>query len=180
MSDVDDTATAPAMALEGAFAERDAWTAEGWCRMEGALEVVGTRSAMVLLREAFYGARRFDDLARRTGLSDAVAAGRLKELVAHGLLDRRPYQQPGARTRHEYVLTERGARMFPVFVALMEWGDSLREDDRTAVDLEHAGCGSRLHAEVRCAEGHVVELDDAVVRLRDEEWAVKARARTAR
>jgi DNA-binding HxlR family transcriptional regulator len=93
----------------GAVEDRDEWMAEGWCRIERSLELIGTRSAMILLREVFYGGARFEDLVRRTGLSEAVAAGRLKELVRHDVLDRRPYREPGSRTRHEYVLTERGA-----------------------------------------------------------------------
>jgi DNA-binding HxlR family transcriptional regulator len=50
----------------GPFRDRDAFTAEGWCSVEKALERVGTRSATILLREAFYGSRRFDELVRRT------------------------------------------------------------------------------------------------------------------
>ncbi len=102
------------MTLTGAFAERDAWTAKGWCSIERALEVVGTRSAMILLREMYYGATRFEELVRRTGLSEAVTAGRLKQLVEDGLLARRPYQEPGARTRSAYVLTDRGRALFPL------------------------------------------------------------------
>jgi DNA-binding HxlR family transcriptional regulator len=152
----------------GAFANRDAWTAAGWCRMERALELIGTRSAMVLLREVFYGSTRFEDLVNRSGLSEAVAAGRLKELVAHGLLARRPYQQPGARTRQEYVLTDLGSRLFPVLVSLMEWGELLRDDHRTGVELVHKGCGARLVADVRCGEGHSVELAESAVRIKAE------------
>src|SRR3954447_14636816 len=78
------------------------------CPIDRTLQVVGSRSAFLLLREAFYGATRFDDLVRLTGFTDAVAAKRLKELVDHGLLERRPYREPGQRTRHEYVLTRSG------------------------------------------------------------------------
>lgn len=103
----------PVMTLTGPFADRDAWTAKGWCSIERALEVVGTRSAMILLREMYYGATRFEELVRRTGLSEAVTAGRLKQLVEDGLLARRPYREPGARTRSAYVLTDRGRALFP-------------------------------------------------------------------
>ncbi|MCE5289088.1 MAG: helix-turn-helix transcriptional regulator [Nocardiaceae bacterium] len=151
---------------QGAFLDRDAWPAERWCRLETAFELIGTRSALVLLREVFYGSTRFDDLVRRAGLSEAVAAGRLKDLVACGVLSRRPYQEPGARTRFEYVLTDVGAQLFPVVVALMEWGELLRDDHQTGVELVHRDCGAVLHAEVHCAEGHEVALGAAAVRLK--------------
>jgi len=156
----------------GAFAERDDWTAKGWCRIERALDVVGTRSAMLVVRELFYGGTRFDELARRTALSEAVVAGRLKQLYTDGIVDRRPYQEAGKRTRDEYVLTDRGRRLFPIIVALVQWGDLLGDDQRTGVELVHRECGSALAATVTCADGHEVPLRDAAVRLRDEEYAL--------
>ena len=96
------------MKLSGPLADRDRWTIGDWCPMERALELIGTHSAMVLLREAFFGGRRFDDLARRAGVTEQIAARRLRQLVDPGLPAKQPYQQPGQRTRYEYVLTERG------------------------------------------------------------------------
>ncbi|MEW2548164.1 helix-turn-helix domain-containing protein [Streptomyces sp. NPDC047002] len=152
------------ISLVGPFAERDAWTAQGWCAVERALEVVGTRSTMILLREMYYGAHRFEDLVRRTGLSEAVAASRLKQMVADGLLARRPYREPGARTRYEYVLAQAGRRLFPMFVALLEWGRSLEEPEH-GVELVHGGCGEPLEATVRCTGGHDVEMADTQARI---------------
>lgn len=148
----------------GKFADRDAFTAAGWCAMERSLEVVGTRSAMMLVREAFYGGRRFDDLVRRTGLAETVASKRLRQLVADGLMERQPYQVPGARTRHEYVLTERGRALFPLFVALMKWG-SATDDGKGGVELVHAGCGELLVPVVRCEAGHDVAIEETEVQL---------------
>ena len=88
------------------------------------------RSAFLILREAFYGTTRFDEFTERVGITDAVAAARLRELVADGLLVREPYREPGQRTRHQYRLTEKGADLFPVLVALMQWGDRWRERRR--------------------------------------------------
>ncbi|NES31245.1 winged helix DNA-binding protein [Micromonospora terminaliae] len=151
------------ISLTGRFADRDAWQAEGWCRIEHALELIGTRSAMILMREIYYGGRRFDDLARRTGLTEAVAAKRLKQLVADGLLQRRPYQDPGKRTRYEYVLTDLGRDLFPVLVALIQWGERLGRPG--GVELVHVGCGSPLGVVVSCAKGHEVALPDTAARL---------------
>jgi DNA-binding HxlR family transcriptional regulator len=148
----------------GEFADRDAWTATGWCAVERSLELIGTRSAMMLVREAFYGGRRFDDLVRRTGLAETVAARRLRQLVADGLMERRPYREPGARTRHEYVLTDRGRALFPLFVALLRWGRSV-DGEQGGVDLVHADCGALLVPAVRCAAGHDVTIGETVARL---------------
>ncbi len=167
----------PTDALErlGAFAARDDWTATGWCRIERSLDLIGTRSAMLIVRELFYGGTRFDELARRTGLSEAVVAGRLKQLYADGIVDRRPYQEPGKRTRDEYLLTDRGRALFPIIVALVQWGELLGDDHRTGVELVHRGCEAPLSAHVRCAKGHDVPLGEAAARLKDEDYAAAAR-----
>src|ERR1700761_2942076 len=151
----------------GRLAGRATAAAEGWCPIERALERVGTRSAMILLREVFYGGRRFDDLARSTGLSDAVAAKRLKQLVQDGLLAQQPYREPGSRTRYEYVLTERSQELFALLVAFGEWGRRL-DADRDGVEFVHAGCGEPLQATVRCAAGHDVAPGQAEARLASE------------
>src|SRR5438270_14017984 len=109
--------------LEGRLADRSAWKADDRCSVHRAMQVVGTRSALLLMREAYYGTRRFDDFAARVGITDAVASSRLRELVDAGLLERRPYREPGSRTRSEYVLTDMGLDLAPVALALMQWGD---------------------------------------------------------
>ncbi|MFH9860298.1 winged helix-turn-helix transcriptional regulator [Streptomyces sp. NPDC017202] len=149
----------------GEFADRDAFTVAGWCAMERSLEVIGTRSAMMLVREAFYGGRRFDDLVRRTGLAETVAAKRLRQLVADGLMERSPYREPGARTRYEYVLTDRGRALFPLFVSLMRWGRTTEEGVHGGVELAHAGCGAPLVPAVRCEAGHDVPIGETEARL---------------
>jgi DNA-binding HxlR family transcriptional regulator len=150
--------------LEGPLADRGAWRATR-CSIDKALGVVGTRSALLLMREAFYGTRRFDDFADRVGITEAVAATRLKELVEAGLLARRPYREPGQRTRYEYVLTEMGRDLAPAALALMQWGDRyLTGESGGPLELTHARCDAPVHVEVRCDHGHEVELGDVVVR----------------
>jgi DNA-binding HxlR family transcriptional regulator len=151
----------------GSFADRDAWTASGWCAIERSLDLIGTRSAMMLIREAFYGGRRFDELVRRTGLAETVATKRLRQLVGDGLMTRRPYREPGARTRHEYVLTERGRALFPLVVALLRWGHGL-DGYSPGVDFVHARCGASLVPAVRCQAGHDVPIDQTEARLTRE------------
>src|ERR1700753_1107547 len=149
--------TTAAVTCTGALDDRDAYTIRGRCSIERALDLVGTRSALLLLREAFLGARRFEDLVRRAGLTDTVAAKRLKQLVSDDLLTQQPYQEPGCRTRYEYVLTGRGRAVFPVIVALSRWGDQL-DSIPEPVDLAHAGCGEPAGPVLSCAAGHDVPL----------------------
>ncbi len=140
--------------MTGVLDPRGSWEARG-CTIAQAMDVVGSRSAILLLREAFYGTTRFDDFAARVGISEAVAAARLRELVALGLLDKRPYQSAGQRTRMEYELTQKGADFFPILVSLMQWGDTWLVP--APVELVHRGCGAAVRAQLSCREGHHVE-----------------------
>ena len=141
--------------LTGELSPRSGWQSTR-CSLAKALEIVSTRSAFLLLREAFYGTARFDDFAERVGISDPVAAARLKELVANGLLVREPYRDPGQRTRYAYRLSEMGADLFPALAALMQWGDRWLAEDDGPVELRHRECGAPVHAELRCEHGHEV------------------------
>jgi DNA-binding HxlR family transcriptional regulator len=91
--------------------------------LAGALSVVGTRSAFLVLREAFYGTSRFGGFVQRTGLSEPIAAANLRQLVDEGLLERTDYRDQGRRTRQGYRLTAKGADLIPALLALMQWGD---------------------------------------------------------
>lgn len=145
--------------MTGPLDPRDGWTADR-CSIAAALDVVSTRSAFLILREAFYGITRFDDFARLAQVSEPVAAVRLRELVDHGLLEREDYQEPGQRTRQRYRLTPKGADLFPVLVALMQWGDRWLDDRGGPVVLRHRDCGERVGVQLRCAAGHAVDLRD--------------------
>lgn len=152
------------MQLTGSLQPRQDWSADH-CSIRRALQVAGNTSALLILREAFYGTSRFDDFARRVGISEPVAAARLRDLVDDGLLERVAYREPGQRTRMRYRLTGRGADLLPVLVALMQWGDRWLAPGGPPVELRHRGCGEPVQAELRCAAGHrsaVEELDLAV------------------
>jgi DNA-binding HxlR family transcriptional regulator len=154
--------------MTGPLDPRSAWPAPGnRCPVERALETVGTRSTFVLLREAFYGATRFEEFVSRTDLSEPVVAARLREMTAHGLLERVPYQDPGQRGRNGYRLTEKGSELLPALVALMQWGDRWTTMPRgTRVEVAHTGCGSPVHAVLRCDAGHDVAPDALDLRQR--------------
>jgi DNA-binding HxlR family transcriptional regulator len=150
--------------LQGVLADRDAWSAVGECSIEKTMEVMGTKSAMLIMREAYYGTTRFDDFAHRVGITKAAASARLAELVELGLLERRPYREPGQRTRDEYVLTEAGIDFMPVVWAMFEWGQRHLQD-RRRLRLTHLNCGADASIEIRCAAGHPVPPDELGVEL---------------
>ncbi len=93
------------------------------CNIAAALSVVGEKWTFLVLREAFNGIRRFDDMQRRTGAPRQLLSNRLAKLVAEGILRREPYREDGQRARSEYRLTEKGIDLFPVMAALLAWGD---------------------------------------------------------
>lgn len=148
--------------LAGRLARRDRATPGDFCPIDRTMQVVGTRSAMLIMREAAYGTTRFDDFATRVGITDAVAASRLRDLVEVGLLERRPYREEGQRTRQEYVLTDSGHDLVPVLVALGAWGRK-HAPRRSTPTLTHAGCGAQVEVVMECAEGHTVDEDQLLV-----------------
>jgi DNA-binding HxlR family transcriptional regulator len=154
--------------MTGRLEPRSAWAADR-CTIARSLDVITTRSAFLILREAFYGTTRFDDFAERVGISEPVTAARLRELVDHGLLEREDYREPGQRTRQRYRLTDKGADLFPALAALMQWGDKWLDERGGPVELRHRGCDEPVAVELRCAAGHAVgpdELDLAARRRR--------------
>ncbi len=127
------------------------------CNIAAALSIVGEKWTFLVLREAFNGIRRFDDMQRRTGAPRQVLSNRLARLVDEGLLRKVPYRDPGQRPRSEYRLTEKGLDLFPVIVALMRWGDKYASElGGPPVVLTHRDCGAHVELELTCADGHVL------------------------
>jgi DNA-binding HxlR family transcriptional regulator len=127
------------------------------CTIGAALTIVGEKWTFLVLREAFNGVRRFDDIRRRIGAPRQVLSDRLARLVEQGLLRKVPYREPGQRTRTEYRLTDKGLALFPLIVALLEWGNAFAASPAgPVVELTHRDCGAPVHQELRCANGHVV------------------------
>jgi DNA-binding HxlR family transcriptional regulator len=154
----DDTVT-----LHDRLVDRATWSTE-YCPIGRTMELIGTRSAMLLMREAYYGTTRFDDFAQRVGVTENVAAARLRELTEAGLLRREPYREPGQRTRHEYRLTEKGHDLAPVVLGLFQWGAKhLPVPQRTPPRLRHTDCGADVHVDITCDEHHDVPLREVTV-----------------
>ena len=127
------------------------------CSIAAALRIVGEKWTFLVLREAFNGIRRFDDMQRRTGMPRQVLSSRLARLVSEGILRKARYQEEGQRPRSEYRLTEKGIDLYPVVVALLAWGDKYAGGPGgSAVDLTHRDCGAPVQLELACADGHVL------------------------
>lgn len=126
-----------------------------YCPINRAMGLVGSRSAMLIMREAFYGTSRFDDFVQRVEMAPATASTHLRALTEAGLLKRQPYREPGGRTRDEYALTKAGADLMPVVLGLFEWGRR-HTDAEPLLELAHAGCGHPVEVSVRCTAGHDV------------------------
>ena len=132
------------------------WSVDS-CTIGRAMGILGEKWTVVVLREIFTGVRRFADMRERTGIPRQVLTNRLASLVEHGLLRREPYQEPGARVRHEYRLTAKGLDLYPVLTAVMEWGDRYLADPAgPPLEMAHRDCGAPIHTELHCADGHRV------------------------
>jgi|SRR6266511_1967723 DNA-binding HxlR family transcriptional regulator len=125
------------------------------CTIGRAMEILGEKWTVVVLREVFNGIRRFDDMRERTGIPRQVLANRLASLVENGLLRREPYREPGARERHEYRLTRKGFDIYPVLIAVKAWGDRyLVDPEGPPLEFVHRDCGAEVHGEIHCDAGH--------------------------
>jgi DNA-binding HxlR family transcriptional regulator len=127
------------------------------CTVGAALAIVGEKWTFLVLREAFNGIRRFDDMQRRTRAPRQVLSNRLGRLVAAGVLRKAPYQEPGQRPRSEYRLTDKGMDLYPVVAALMAWGDKhAAPPGGPSVLLTHRDCGAPVTVQLGCEDGHVL------------------------
>lgn len=118
--------------------------------IERAADVLGDRWTILVLREAFYGVRRYGEMVRNLGIARNVLAARLKALVAAGLLERRRYRTDP--DWYEYVLTDAGRDLYGAIVAVLHWADiHLPPSGRQELHLRHRPCGQRTHAKVVCS-----------------------------
>jgi DNA-binding HxlR family transcriptional regulator len=135
------------------------------CSVARTLDVLGDAWTLLVLREAFYGRRRFAEFAESLPIARNVLSDRLGSLVGHGVLERVRYcERP---PRDEYRLTERGRELFGVIAALLAWGDRwlTPEGDPVPLDLVHLPCGAATRPQVVCGTcGEPLEARDVRVR----------------
>ncbi len=150
------------------------------CSVARALEVIGERWTLLIVRDAFYGVRRFNDFQVHLDIPKAVLSDRLSGLADDGILERRP--DPEHAGRHIYVLTPAGRDLWPVLHALLVWGDHHRYPNSRL--FKHASCGTRLDESgccVRCQlrpgpHDILTELRPGRGKLRDDPVSVALQA----
>lgn len=118
------------------------------CSVARALEVVGERWTMLIVRDAFLGVRRFEDFQRRLGIARNILTTRLQRLCEVGVLERREYQN--RPLRHEYRLTAAGRDLWPALDALRGWGDRHYAPAGPPLVVEHRGCGGTSEHHLVC------------------------------
>jgi DNA-binding HxlR family transcriptional regulator len=120
------------------------------CSIAAALEVVGERWSLLIVRDVMLGLRRFDEIQASLGIARNVLHTRLTRLLDHGVLEKRLYQE--RPERYEYRLTEKGLDLWPAVVGLMKWGDRYAAPEAGApVLLEHRGCGGAVDEHRICS-----------------------------
>lgn len=119
------------------------------CSTSRALEVVGERWSLLILRDAMFGGlTRFSQFQKSLGLATNILAKRLEGFIESGLMERRPQQQPGASgDQSEYVLTRKGLELMPAIIALAEWGDKWVRPG--PVVFQHRSDGTPVHLQLR-------------------------------
>lgn len=133
---------------------RAAQLAEENCSIARPASLLGDRWTLVILRQAFSGIKRYEDFQTSLGISRSLLSERLGKLVDAGILRREPYKD-SIRTRERYRLTEMGLDLYPVLMALREWGDRYMAEDGPPLRVRHRDCGGepRIHLECdRCGK----------------------------
>lgn len=131
------------------------------CAVARALEVVGERWTLLIVRDLFYGIRRYSDLQKHIGMPPATLTDRLSRLVDHGVVDR----IPGQGARDEYVLTAKGETLWPVISGLAQWGNENYVAPERRMVYTHRTDGAPLTAQGACSQcGVIPAAGDVVIR----------------
>jgi len=119
------------------------------CSIARTVAILGERWTMVILRQAFLGARRFEDYHAGLGIARNMLTDRLRGLVEHDILERRQYHE--RPPRYEYRLTQKGLDLYPVLVSLMQWGDQHGGFEGAPMQLRHQNCGELTAPVLTCS-----------------------------
>ncbi len=120
------------------------------CPVAWVTELIGDPWTPLLLRDAMFGVRRFEDFHRYQGIGRNTLSSRLRRLVEAGVLETRLYQD--YPPRKEYLLTDKGRELFGVVAAMRAWGERwLNDGAGELVELHHVPCGHRVQAELVCS-----------------------------
>lgn len=127
------------------------------CSLAHAIELVGDKWTLMILREALYGVRRFNQIHQDIGIPRTILSNRLRKLVKHDILNKEQYREQGKRARFEYVLTPHGKELIIAFTALMEWGEQIQNKNRQQrLHLHDSKSGERIHVRLVTESGNVI------------------------
>jgi DNA-binding HxlR family transcriptional regulator len=133
------------------------------CSIARSLELVGERWTLLVVREIFHGRRRFSEMQRSLGVARNVLTARLQMMVDQEIIERRPYSE--RPERYEYFLTEKGLDLWPVMIALMQWGDRYEQqpEGRPSIVVHKGECGGEIDDRRVCTKcGKALTVREAV------------------
>lgn len=133
--------------------------------MAAAVDVIGDRWSLLILREAFYGVVRHADFRDDLSVPRSVLTDRLAKLVSNGLLNKLEYKEDGARRRHAYVLSPKGQALAPAFIALTEWGTEHCLDGKSPIDIVDKTTGQSLRVALVDEDGQTHPIDQIAIKV---------------
>lgn len=136
------------------------------CGMARAATILGDRWSLLILREAFYGITRFDDLKDDLAVSSATLTSRLRALVDDGLMIARPYRDANERTRKDYVLTDQGRSLAPILLMMMMWADQHLDKEPSPLDIVSSDTGEALRIVLTTSSGRIVDWDNVTTLIK--------------
>ncbi|MUM19043.1 helix-turn-helix transcriptional regulator [Mycobacterium sp. CBMA271] len=151
------------MEFERLLQDRSRWNTDA-CSIGKALDLLGTKTAFLIVRECLYGSTRFDEFADRIGVSAPAVSRALKQLETEGVIAKVPYREPGQRERDGYVLTQMGQDLLPVLLALLKWGDEYLQDGRKPLALIDKKTGREIEVQVTSRPAQTVTADGIEIR----------------
>lgn len=119
------------------------------CSVARTLQLIGDRWSFLIMREAWFGVRRFDEMAEKLGIAPNILADRLERLVQTGIFQKNAYRKAG--DRFDYRFTKVGHDLYRPMVVMMGWGDHWLSDTQPPLRLRHRSCGSDFNAIVVCS-----------------------------
>lgn len=140
------------MEFEERLRDRESWFVGDGCSMSKVLDLLSSKTTFVV-RELFFGTTRFDDFVERIGSSAPAVSRSLKQLESAQIVARARYQEPGRRARDEYRLTDAGEDLLPVFMSLVQWGDTYLQNGKAPLSFVDADTGRTIEVRVSAATG---------------------------
>ena len=127
------------------------------------LDIIGKGWAILIIREAYFGTRRFEDFQRRLGVARNILSSRLKKLCENEVLERVLIKKGGKR--HEYLLTSKGKALMPLLIALTQWGDKwvMGENKEAIIFMDREFRQPIADIKVYSSRGRALRARDIVV-----------------